>query len=411
MESIEIINPSLNGTDNVHAMKLRPRRSALSDISNSIAQQISNITKKVIPRKRRLSGAPAGTEESTASETHSTTQDTASSPAPSTTSAQGQHLNELVDMVNNPAAFVEPAAKRMKTQEEKESEFYGFRIPPRINRKVALQTKSADPRHCVDILDDIYAFYNELHDVYHARNMMTRNIESFQKMRTILIDWILEVHHKYRLQLSTLWLTVSIIDRFLVKEPVPRQRMQLAGITALFIACKFEEIHSPEVRDCVYLTDNVYTRQDVIDMENQILTSIDYQLHVPTAYHFMVRFLNRIGATDRLRHMAHFTAERSLQENDIFNCNCKVYAAAAVYVALRTAHADKGSEFNVWTPALQEESGLKEEDIFPYARLMSIRNNEIPPPSTSSRRKIEAVKKKYSEAKYHFISNITFPTL
>lgn len=69
------------------------------------------------------------------------------------------------------------------------------------------------------------------------------------KMRAILIDWIVEVHLKFKLADPTLYLTCHIIDRFCMQENVHRSKLQLVGVTALLIACKYEEIFPTEVHD------------------------------------------------------------------------------------------------------------------------------------------------------------------
>jgi G2/mitotic-specific cyclin-B, other len=67
------------------------------------------------------------------------------------------------------------------------------------------------------------------------------------KMRAILTDWLIEVHHKFELHPETLYLTVCIIDRYLSMSTVARRELQLVGVSAMLIACKYEEIWAPEV--------------------------------------------------------------------------------------------------------------------------------------------------------------------
>jgi cyclin B len=83
-------------------------------------------------------------------------------------------------------------------------------------------------------------------------------------MRSILIDWLIEVHFKYKLQSETLFIAVRIIDRYLELEKVPKSRLQLVGVTALLVACKYEEIYPPELKDFVFLTDKAYTKEDML---------------------------------------------------------------------------------------------------------------------------------------------------
>lgn len=87
-------------------------------------------------------------------------------------------------------------------------------------------------------------------------------------MRAILVDWIIEVHLKFKLMPETLFITVSLIDRFLERVQIKRHNLQLVGVTAMLIASKYEEIYAPEVNDFVYITDNAYTKQQIFEMEN-----------------------------------------------------------------------------------------------------------------------------------------------
>jgi cyclin B len=117
------------------------------------------------------------------------------------------------------------------------------------------------------------------------------------KMRTILIDWLIEVHMKYRLRLETLHLAMNIIDRYLSRKSVLRKRLQLVGVVAMFMAAKFEEINPPEIHDWVYITDHAYTKEDVLIMECTILTALNFQIMVPTAAHFF-ELLARANSCD-----------------------------------------------------------------------------------------------------------------
>lgn len=78
-------------------------------------------------------------------------------------------------------------------------------------------------------------------------------------MRSILVDWLVQVHKRFRLQAETLYLTVSIMDRYLfTSKKVSKNDMQLIGVTSMMIACKYEEIYSPEIDDFVYICDSAY---------------------------------------------------------------------------------------------------------------------------------------------------------
>jgi len=107
-----------------------------------------------------------------------------------------------------------------------------------------------------------------------------------EKMRAMLIDWIIDVHFKFKLKADTLFLTVWLIDKYLSLKKVKRNKLQLIGVTCMLIACKYEEIYSPEVFDFVYITENSYEKKDIINLELEILCLLDFNITVPTSNSF-----------------------------------------------------------------------------------------------------------------------------
>merc|ERR1712187_143131 len=98
------------------------------------------------------------------------------------------------------------------------------------------------------------------------------------KMRSILVDWLIEVHMKYRLRPETLFLTINIIDRYLAKTQVQRRRLQLVGVVAMLIASKFEEVRPPQIADFCYITDNAYTKKDIVNLECSMLATLEFKV-------------------------------------------------------------------------------------------------------------------------------------
>lgn len=76
----------------------------------------------------------------------------------------------------------------------------------------------------------------------------------------------MQVHYKFELMDETLYLTVNLIDRFLAVQPVERKRLQLVGVTAMLLACKYEEVSVPVVEDLVSISDRAYSRKEVLEM-------------------------------------------------------------------------------------------------------------------------------------------------
>jgi len=168
------------------------------------------------------------------------------------------------------------------------------------------------------------------------------------KMRAILVDWLVEVHMKFRLVPETLFLCINIIDRYCSLVKVQRSKLQLVGVTALLIACKYEEIYPPEVRDCVYITDSAYEREEVLDMEQDIVHQLSFRITVPTAYPFLQRFLKLLKAPAMVKHAASYYTERTLQEHDMLRFRPSLICASAIVLAINNPEIDfdEGAEEN-----------------------------------------------------------------
>lgn len=149
-------------------------------------------------------------------------------------------------------------------------------------------------------------------------------------MRAILIDWLVDVHVKFKLKDETLYLTVSLIDRYLSKAGVTRMRLQLVGVAALFIACKYEEIYPPQLKDFVYITDNAYVKLDVLEMEGLILKELNFNITNPSSYDFLQNLGMSMDVKNRL--LAQYIIELALVEYKFVHYKPSHLAASAVYL-------------------------------------------------------------------------------
>ena len=121
-----------------------------------------------------------------------------------------------------------------------------------------------DPLCVTSYVNDMYNHFRIKETITSVRPVyMESQPHINQKMRSILVDWLIEVHLKFKLVPETLYLTVNLIDRYLERAEVSRAKLQLVGVSCLLVASKYEEIYPPELRDLVYICDRAYTRQDV----------------------------------------------------------------------------------------------------------------------------------------------------
>ena len=103
-----------------------------------------------------------------------------------------------------------------------------------------------DPQALTEFVNDIYEhlFEKEKTDRL-SPTFLANQSEITDRMRSILVDWLIEVHRMFKLMPETLFLAINIIDRFLSLRSISRDKLQLVGITSMLIASKYEEIYAP----------------------------------------------------------------------------------------------------------------------------------------------------------------------
>jgi len=313
-----------------------------------------------------------------------------------------------------------------KSKEEIDDEVQAYLVHPqyRLRRQsfdgktlipgIAAHDKSNmdDVLQVVPYVTDLYQQLYRDEEKYRPQMYMTLQRDINAKMRAILIDWLVEVHMKFRLVPETLFLCVNIIDRYCYRGHVMRSELQLVGVTALLVACKYEEIYPPEVSDCVYITDKAYTRKDILDMEQKIVHKLRFHITVPTAYPFLQRFLNVVKASTLIKHAATYYTERTLQEYELNKYKPSVISAAAVILAINNPDICQRDEFKSTLVSgmpsiLLEYSEFDVEELRECAQLIAEKVGEEP--ITASRRKLGAVKKKYENRRYMHVSAMRLP--
>ena len=230
-----------------------------------------------------------------------------------------------------------------------------------------IDTIDADnPLAVVEYIEDLYSFYREVENTSCVSpNYMAQQFDINEKMRAILIDWLIEVHDKFDLMQETLFLTVNLIDRFLEKQSVVRKKLQLVGLVAMLLACKYEEVSVPVVGDLILISDKAYTHKEVLEMEKLMVNTLKFNISVPTPYVFIRRFLKAAQADKKLELLAFFLIELSLVEYAMLKFPPSQLAAAAVYTAQCTLYG-----FKEWSKTCEWHTHYSEDQLLECSSLM-----------------------------------------
>ncbi|XXG50629.1 hypothetical protein AAC387_Pa02g4600 [Persea americana] len=237
----------------------------------------------------------------------------------------------------------------------------------------------------VDYVEDIYKFYRLMEASSRVHDYMGSQIEINDRMRSILVDWLIEVHNKFELMPETLYLTIHIVDRYLSIKTVPRRELQLVGIAAMLIASKYEEIWAPEINDFVCISDRTYCREQILIMEKNMLNVLEWSLTVPTLYVFLVRFLKAAVSDKEMEDMVFFYAELALTQYSVIAYCPSMIAASAVYAAQCTLKKSP-----LWSGTLTHHTGFSEAQIMDCAKLL------VNFHSLAAESKLKVVYRKYS---------------
>ncbi|KAG9448080.1 hypothetical protein H6P81_014208 [Aristolochia fimbriata] len=272
---------------------------------------------------------------------------------------------------------------------------------------VDIDDNHQNPQQCASFASDIY---KHLREAETKKRPSTDFMERVQKdvnasMRSILIDWLVEVAEEYRLVPDTLYLTVNYIDRYLSGNPMNRQRLQLLGVACMLIAAKYEEICAPQVEEFCYITDNTYFREEVLQMEADVLRYLKFEMTAPTAKCFLRRFLRAAQGCNEvpmllLEFLASYLSELSLLEYDMLSYLPSVIAASAIFLANFILLPSK----RPWNATLRHYTLYKPSELRECVKTLhrlfiNSHGSTLP-----------AIREKYSQHKYKFVAKKCCPS-
>ena len=221
---------------------------------------------------------------------------------------------------------------------------------------------------------------------------MKNQVDINEKMRAILVDWLVDVNVKFKLVPETLFMTVNLIDRYLSDKTVTRHKLQLVGVSSLLIACKYEEIYPPSLKEFVAICDNAYTRQQILEMEADILSSLKMELTHSSSLRFLERYALVAEVEEKAFYFARYIIETVLLETTMLKYKNSLLAAGSVFLV------NKIFKKHGWSETLEHHTGFTEAEVKPCAKdlYFTMQNSE--------RIVLHAVKRKFSTPKFLEVS-------
>uniref|UniRef100_U3KCZ0 Cyclin B2 n=2 Tax=Ficedula albicollis TaxID=59894 RepID=U3KCZ0_FICAL len=354
------------------------KRAALEEIGNKVATRGTHISKKTECPKASIKPVRGPSK---------TTNGTVLPKAPAI-------VNQANKETDVPKVPVSPVPMDVSMQEEDLCQAFSDVL---LNNVEDIDAEDwENPQLCSDYVKDIYLYLRELELQQAVRPHYLDGRATNGRMRAILVDWLVQVHSRFRLLQETLYMCVAIMDRFLQSYPIPRKKLQLVGVTALLVASKYEEILCPDVADFVYITDNAYTSNEIREMEMIILKELNFDLGRPLPIHFLRR-ASKAGEADAKQHsLAKYLMELTLIDYDMVHHRPSEIAAAALCLSQKVLGQSK------WGTKQQYYTGYAEDSLVMTMKHMAKNVVKVNEKLT----KHIAIKNKYASSKLLNISTI-----
>lgn len=263
----------------------------------------------------------------------------------------------------------------------------------------------------IDTVDNYSSTYEYSKEIYQymkkistrflpCGDYMERQIEVNKSMRHIMIDWMFEVSDEYKLSRDTLYMAVNLVDRFLSVYISPKSKLQLVGVTCLYIAAKYHELMTPNIEDYVYITDHTYTGDQITQLELYILVKLDWNLSIVLQTEFVDRYLCCINADLATTNLANYFSDLSLLNYDCISMSPVKNAVSCVCCALYILQKQP-----YWNSQLRYHSELDLNDIAEPCKLLlqAFKHMSIAQTQTT-------LKDKYASANFSRVSLLPLPS-
>ncbi len=213
--------------------------------------------------------------------------------------------------------------------------------------------------------EDIFKYMRRL----EAKMRPIENYMEFQeelewRMRSILVDWLVQVHLRFNLLPETLFLTVNYIDRFLSRRSVSLSKLQMVGAVALFLAAKYEEINCPSIEEIAYMVDHTYSIDELLRAERFMIDVLDFEMGWPGPMSFLRRTSKADDYDLETRSLAKYFLEITIMDQRFISLLPSWLAAASHYLARKLLA--KGD----WTTAHVYYSGYTSRQLQPIAQIL-----------------------------------------
>lgn len=171
-------------------------------------------------------------------------------------------------------------------------------------------------------------------------------------------------------------------------------------MTSLLIATKYEEIYPPDLKDLLTVSENKFTRKEVLVMEREMLSILQFDLTTPSAYRFLERYRKLSTTTssdDQVFYFAQYIQEIALLDASLLKYKPSELAGASLLLAAKGV-----KKVAIWTKEMEKATQMKEEAMSKVAEDVKSFVLEVNP------KFLTTLKYKFSKPEYLDVASIAF---
>nr|XP_057923108.1 G2/mitotic-specific cyclin-B3 [Doryrhamphus excisus] len=352
------------------------KRTAFIDLTNSTKVQISFPGKKKELAKKQVKKRSASCAKKTAKQNGTSSETSAEKSVKKEAKAETEAA--AADKLETAVSEVPPHLRRPEVPAE-------FDIDSQYSEDCVM---------CPDYAVEIFAYLKEREEKFVLSNYMTTQPSLNKEMRSVLIDWLVEVQENFELFHETLHLAVKLTDHYLAKTPIHHNMLQLVGTTSVLIASKFEEYSVPSVDEFLYICDDAYTKEELLAMEASILRTLSFDINIPIPYCFLRRYAKCVNAGMDTLTLARYFCEMSLLEMELVVVRGSLLASGCLLLAMLT------KDLGGWSPILQFHTGYELSDVAPVVWMVYSMMSQLP------KDKLSAILSKYSHKVFFQVASL-----
>lgn len=252
-------------------------------------------------------------------------------------------------------------------------------IEDKENNHLLIYSERKNPQLVPEYSEEIFNYlkHNERVNTPDYPKIFEKQNQINEQYRSILIDWICHVHYKFSLLPETLFLTINILDSYTSLVHFNITEYQLVAITSMLIASKYEEYYAPEIKDFIYVTKGIYTKEQIIKMEYSIMCTLNFDILFSSGIKFLEFFsfynsehCQNENTNKKIFHLAQFILEISLMNVSIMKYTASMRASSSLYMSRKILKNEIEDKDNIWSHELHLRTGYNEADLKPCVREM-----------------------------------------